>query len=305
MYCCCCCCCCCCCGRRRRRRRRRRGCCCCCSSSWFWSCSCSCGCGGGGGGCCCCCCGCGCRCCRCFARSVAVRGGLLNIKKLERGWGGGRSALPPSALAGGLTLCCRRLVLVLVVVAAVVVFARSVAVRGGNLKNREAGGGMGGGRSACPAVHSLVDWHSFGCSGVSSAPCGSCCCFSVSLLGPVVVVVVLQKSRPVIAQEKPGIVFPQRWFQKVPAKGARCPRRALCTRKGRYVPAKGAYRYPRRALRYLLLGAWCSWASGTEGVKKTGTRGQKNRSGVKKQGQGSTKTGSPLALSLPLSLLPQ
>ena len=55
--------------------------------------------------------------------------------------GGRAQRLPPVALAGGLTLCCRCLVLVLVVAAAVVVFAWSVAVRGGKLKNREAGEG--------------------------------------------------------------------------------------------------------------------------------------------------------------------
>ena len=65
-------------------------------------------------------------------------------KEAGGGLGGRAQRLPPSALAGGLTLCCRCLVLVLVVAAAVVVFARSVAVRGGNLKNREAGGGLGG-----------------------------------------------------------------------------------------------------------------------------------------------------------------
>ena len=64
-------------------------------------------------------------------------------KEAGEGLGGRAQRLPPSALAGGLTLYCRCLVLVLVV-AAVVVFARSVAVRGGNLKNREAGGGLGG-----------------------------------------------------------------------------------------------------------------------------------------------------------------
>ena len=38
-----------------------------------------------------------------FARTVAVRGGNLKIKKAGGGLGGRAQRLPPSALAGGLT----------------------------------------------------------------------------------------------------------------------------------------------------------------------------------------------------------
>ena len=59
-------------------------------------------------------------------------------------------------------------------------FARRVAVRGGKLKRIKAGGGLGGRAQRLPPVHSLVDWHSFGCTCVSSVPrgssCSSCCC---------------------------------------------------------------------------------------------------------------------------------
>ena len=41
-------------------------------------------------------------------------------------------------------------------------------MRGGDLKIKKAGGGLGGRAQRLPPVHSLVGRHSFSCTGVSS-----------------------------------------------------------------------------------------------------------------------------------------
>ena len=94
-----------------------------------------------------------------------MRGGNLKIKKAGGGWGGGRSASPPvhslvdshvfsctdgSSVVALSVLSLLFLFLVLLLLALLLLllllllFARSVAVRGGNLKMKEAGGGLGG-----------------------------------------------------------------------------------------------------------------------------------------------------------------
>ena len=77
-----------------------------------------------------------------------MRGVILKNKKAGGGWGGGRSASPPNALG----------VVAFVRVACFVLFFRFFACSYGKrcggersfLKNKKAGGGLGGGRSASP-----------------------------------------------------------------------------------------------------------------------------------------------------------
>ena len=73
-------------------------------------------------------------------------------KRLEGGWGGGRSASPPDAwgvFACVVFFCHFCLLLLLLVFFLRDVLGSTVAMRGGNLK-KQAGGGLGGGRSAPP-----------------------------------------------------------------------------------------------------------------------------------------------------------
>ena len=84
----------------------------------------------------------------------------LNKKRLEGGWGGGRSASPPNAL--GVFACAvffRQFCLLLLVIFLRDVLGSNVAVRGGNLKQLKSWRGVGGEGAAPPPQMHWVSLH--------------------------------------------------------------------------------------------------------------------------------------------------
>ena len=76
-------------------------------------------------------------------------------------------------------------IVIVVVVVVVVVVARIVAVRGGNLKNKEAGGGLGGRAQRLPPSALARGW-----TFVSLYWCFFCCCIGIVIVIVVVAILV-------------------------------------------------------------------------------------------------------------------
>ena len=84
---------------------------------------------------------------------AAVRGGNFKQKKAEGGLVGGAARPPQMHWVSLHVLFFFRQFCLLLVFFLPDVLGSNVAVRGGNLKQKKAGGGLGGGRSASPQMH--------------------------------------------------------------------------------------------------------------------------------------------------------